>query len=274
MPYKPVGCPGCGESYSPRRPGSPHGNCSPALKIMVIPDTQAKAGVPVDHMTWAGKYAADKRPDVIIHLGDHWDMPSLSSYDIGKKCYEGRRYVDDIDAGRGALALFDHEIAVPGFTPRKVFLIGNHEQRIERAIESDRKLDGLIGYKDFGLEASGWEVHDFLEPVTIAGIDFAHYFTSGARGFAASSAKVLLDSRQGSAIMGHNQIFQIATHPKKHTMGIFAGSFYQHDEKYLSPQDRAHRRHILMLHEAKDGVFDLMMVSMNFLRKKYKRSDV
>ena len=67
-----------------------------SIKIAVIPDTQVKKGVPIDHLLYAGKYIAEKKPDVIVHIGDHWDMPSLSSYDKGKKSFEGRRYKDDI----------------------------------------------------------------------------------------------------------------------------------------------------------------------------------
>jgi hypothetical protein len=224
--------------------------------------------VPTAHLEWAGKYAADKRPDVIVHLGDHWDMPSLSSYDVGKKSYEGRRYVDDIKAGNDALDLFDSQLG--RFKPRrKVFLLGNHEQRIERAIEADRKLDGTIGYHDFNLKANGWEVKPFLKVVTIGGVEFSHFFASGVKGKAVSSAPALMRLRQGSAIMGHNQDFQIATHNLKHQMAIMAGAFYQHKETYLPLQAQDHRRHILMLSEVKGGVFDLMMVSLEFLRSRF-----
>src|SRR5262249_20740211 len=149
------------------------------------------------------------------------------------------------------------------------FLIGNHEQRIERAIQADPKLDGTIGYDDFLLEDFGWNVHDFLEVETICGIDFSHYFVSGAMGKAVSRAASLLQNRMRSAIMGHNQVFQIATNQFSHQMAIFAGAYYQHEEGYLTPQGQDHRRHLLMLHEAHDGVFDLMMVSMQFLRRRF-----
>ena len=73
---------------------------------LVIPDTQVKHGNSVDHLYWAGRYAAATKPDVIIHLGDHWDMESLSSYDVGKKSFEGRRYTRDLYAGNSAMANF------------------------------------------------------------------------------------------------------------------------------------------------------------------------
>ena len=73
------------------------------MRHLVIPDTQCKPGFPTEHLEWVGKYAAEKKPDVIVHLGDHWDMPSLSIYDIGKKAFEGRTYQADIIAGNLAM---------------------------------------------------------------------------------------------------------------------------------------------------------------------------
>ena len=37
----------------------------------VIPDTQVKKGVPIDHMAWIGAAIRDYKPDVVVHLGDH-----------------------------------------------------------------------------------------------------------------------------------------------------------------------------------------------------------
>ena len=128
------------------------------MKHMIIPDTQVKPGSSLKHLEWAGRYAVEKKPDVIVHIGDHWDMPSLSSWDVGKKSFEGRRYKDDIDAGIKGLETFlapiraEQKRLAEGkrkrWNPRLVFTLGNHEQRIERAIESDAKLEGLIGYAD------------------------------------------------------------------------------------------------------------------------------
>ncbi len=50
----------------------------------IIPDCQVKDGVDLSYLTWVGKYLAEKKPDVIVQIGDFADMPSLSSYDVGK----------------------------------------------------------------------------------------------------------------------------------------------------------------------------------------------
>jgi hypothetical protein len=120
------------------------------MKHLIIPDTQVKPNTPIDHLNWAGQYAVKMRPDVIVMIGDHWDMESLSSYDKGKKSFEGRRYTKDIEAGIVGMEAFlkpirDEQARLrrnkeKQWNPRLVFTLGNHENRITRAIENDPML--------------------------------------------------------------------------------------------------------------------------------------
>ena len=108
------------------------------MRHLVIPDTQCKPGYPTEHLEWVGKYAAEKKPEVIVHLGDHWDMPSLSIYDVGKKAFEGRTYNNDIIAGNLAMDKLMKPIVneinrlkrnrKKTWNPKLIFLIGNHDQ--------------------------------------------------------------------------------------------------------------------------------------------------
>lgn len=243
---------------------------------MVIPDVQAKPGVPDDHLEWIANYALDKRPDVIIQIGDWADMPSLSSYDKGKRSYEGRRYVDDIDAARASVERFervieDYNRANPNDTyrPKKVITGGNHEQRIVRATDLDAGLYGKLSLDDLGFEEYGWIYVPFLEIHEEDGVEYAHYFTSGSMGRPVSSAAALLRERQMSATMGHVQHTDMAIHKKTQRTALFCGICYLHDEGYLSPQDNGTRRQIIMKHEVENGRYDPMFVSLNFLRKRY-----
>ena len=252
------------------------------IKHLVIPDTQVKPNGTVEHLRWAGLYAAEKKPDVIIHIGDHWDMPSLSIYDVGKKSFEGRRYADDIEAGIKGMHAFLKPIRdeqrrlrvnkKKTWNPRLVFTLGNHEQRIARAIESDPKLDGLIGYHDLKLTQLGWEVHGFLEPVTVHGIVYSHYFTSGVMGRPVSSAKLMLQKKMMSCVMGHVQDREVAYARRadgSNVTGLFAGIFYQHDEDYLTPQTNGSWSGIWMLHDVNNGSYNEQPVSLELLRRKY-----
>lgn len=252
------------------------------MKHFVLPDTQVKPGVPIEHLRWAGEYVAEKKPDRIIHIGDHWDMPSLSEYDKGKKSFEGRRYTDDIEAGRAGMEEFMRPIAreiqrvVQGhrrrWLPTFDFFIGNHEYRTLRAIDSDRKLEGLIGYRDFKLQELGWNVHPYLNPKVLDGIAYCHYFVTGVMGKPCTSARALLTKKHQSCVMGHVQKRDIAydyTADGKQITGIFAGCYYQHEEEYLNPQGNKHWRGCWMLHEVEDGQFDEMPLSLDYLRRKY-----
>lgn len=241
---------------------------------MVIPDGQVKPGVPIDHWTWAGKYAAAKRPDIIVNLGDMADMPSLSSYDKGKKSFEGRSYKKDIDTVKKAADAFMAPIlSARSYNPEIILNLGNHEERILRAVDSSRELEGLISYEDLPYEHYGWKVFPYLETVVRNDVAFSHYFQTGVSGRPITSARALLTKLHMSAVMGHVQARDIAYSRRadgKAITGIFAGVFYQHDEEYLRPQGNQVWRGIWMLHNVENGAFDEMPVSLSYLKKKFK----
>ena len=246
----------------------------------IIPDTQVKDGIDFEYLTRIGQYIVDVKPDVVIHLGDFADMPSLSSYDVGKKSFEGRRYTKDIDAANKAMQclldpLYSYNASAKAnkkkqYNPRKVMLLGNHENRINRAINDDPKLEGLISTKD--LPYQEWEVHDFLKPVFIDGVAYSHYFPTGAMGRPATTASAMVSKLHMSCIAGHQQGKQVAygKRPDGSTITcIIAGSCYEHNEGYLDHQTNQHFRGVVMLHEVDNGCFDEMFVSLDYLKKKY-----
>lgn len=253
------------------------------MKIAVIPDTQCRPGDDFTFLENIGKYLVEKQPDVIVQIGDFADMPSLSSYDVGKKAFEGRRYNLDIAAAHHAMArllapmtahnLMQRKNAKKQYKPRMVLTLGNHENRINRAVNDDPKLDGTMGVDDLCYKDFGWEVHDFLDVVVIGGIAFSHYFVTGIAGRPASTAQAQINKKHMSCVAGHQQGLQIATAHRadgQRLTSIIAGSCYEHNEDYLGAQGNEHWRGMLMLHEVNDGQFDLMPVSLDYLNKKYK----
>ncbi len=254
-------------------------------KHLVIPDVQAKPGHDFGYLTKIGLYATEKKPDVIVCIGDFADLPSLSSYDVGKKSFEGRRYKHDVAATHEAmqalmapLQAYNEKAAKnhkERYNPRLVLTLGNHENRINRAINDDPKLDGTISIDDLGYEKWGWEVHPFLDVVVIDGIAYSHYFTTGLLGRPSTSAAAQLGKKHMSCIAGHQQGLQIATAYRADGVrltSIIAGSCYEHDESYMSSQGNNHFRGFLVLHDVTpEGQFDLMTVSLDYLNKKYAK---
>jgi hypothetical protein len=229
-----------------------------------------------------GNYIVTKKPDKVICLGDWADMPSLSSYDVGKKSFEGRRYRADIEVAVEAQKVLWGPIneynakarknKEKQYHPHKVMLYGNHENRITRAVENDAKLEGVLSLDNLEYEAHGWETYPFLEVVVIDGIAYSHYFTTGLLGRPCTTAQVQLVKKHMSCVSGHQQGLQIATGYRadgKRLTSIIAGSCYEHDEDYLGPQGNRHWRGIMMLHDINDGEFDPMFVSLKFLKEKY-----
>lgn len=243
-------------------------------KHCVIPDVQAKPGVPLEHLTWAGKYIAEKRPDVIVQIGDFADMPSLSSYDRGKKSAENKRYKQDISAAHQAMRLLMEPIkAVPDYNPRLVLTLGNHEDRITRFVDDNAALEETLSIADLGYEEWGWEVIPYKKPICIDGVTYAHYFYNHNTGkpYGGTNLQTRLQTIGFSFTMGHQQGLQTAVRDLsngKRQRGLVAGSFYQHNEEYRGPQ-ACEWRGIVFKHEVHDGNYDLMEVSMGFLKRRY-----
>jgi len=252
------------------------------LNILVIPDSQVKPGQDLGFLRCIGRYILAKRPDVVVHIGDFADMESLSSYDKGKRSFEGRRYKADIKAAHAGMeALLGPLRALQErqrinkervYRPRLVLTLGNHEERILRTINDEPMLDGAIGIDDLRYQEFGWEVHPFLEVVVIENVAFSHFFSTGAMGRPASSAQAMLNKKHMSCIAGHQQGRQSASAFKadgRQITAIIAGSCYEHEEGYLGPQGNKHWHGLVMLHNVEDGSFDEMFIPLHYIKKKY-----
>ena len=251
-------------------------------KHLVIPDTQCKPGQDLTYLDQIGRLIVDGRPDVILHLGDCADMPSLSTHDkAGSKYFEGKRYTEDVFAAKAGMARLLQPLKELQsrqkknkdklYKPRLVFTTGNHEMRIDRAVENNPILEGVISRKDLGFEKD-WEVHEFLDVVVIDGIAYSHYFPAGSMGRPCATASALLNKHHMSCIAGHQQGRQVAygkAADGRHLTCIIAGSSYPHDEHYLNSQTNNHWRGVVVLTNVHNGQFDEHFVSLNTLRQRY-----
>lgn len=250
-----------------------------SLKIMVIPDTQVKHGESTEYLSAIGQYIVDKKPDVVVMLGDFWDMHSLSSYDKGKTSFEGRRVTEDIEAGKAGMKamlkpLKDYKANHSDYNPRMVFTVGNHDFRLQRVADNNSEYDGFIGMHLLELE-NDWEVVPFLKPIVIQGISFVHYLTHPMNGKPmGGNALAQLKAIGSSFVVGHKQTLDVAMMPVldgNMRIGIIAGASYPFDEAYKGTQlGNKHFRGLVMLHEAKEGYADPSFISTEFLINRLK----
>lgn len=248
-------------------------------RIFVIPDTQVRPGVPTDHFDWIGALIREYEPEYLVHIGDHWDMPSLSSY-AGELEREGQRYVEDIEAGNAALERL--HTAMGGFKPkRKIILRGNHEQRIERAIADNPKLKGALSYEHFNDRALGWEPVDYVGAtpghIEIEGVKFAHYFANSMTGRPIGGTASYKLAQIGSPfVMGHVQDLDIGTKQfatGRVIRGIVAGSCYLHDESYKGTAN-AHWRGVVVLNGVSNGQFGIMDLRLDDMCRKFEGTSI
>lgn len=254
-------------------------------KHLVIADTQCKPGEDLSYCSAIGEYIAAKRPDVIIHIGDHFDMESLSSYDKGKKSFEGRRLTADLEAGHEGMQRIMEPIwrlqanqrkkKKKAYNPRMIFCGGNHEARVDRFANDNPEFHGFVGTAQLGLEQYGWEVYPFLKPAVVDGINYVHFLANPFTGKPyGGNALMQLKTVGCSYVVGHKQLLDVAIRPTldgKMQIGIINGACYPFEEDYKGHQGNNHFRGLTVLHEVKDGFGCPMFVSLDYIMEKYSK---
>lgn len=247
----------------------------------VISDVQAKPGLTYPHLHAAGKLIVERRPDVVINIGDFGDFPSLSSYDKGTASAEGRRVKDDLYAMFEAsdillaplkrLQIKQAERGEPIYKPRLIWTLGNHEHRVWRYESINPELQGVISTEILGHK--DWEVHPFLAPVVVDGVTYIHYMPNPMTGKPYSGTPENMLQKVGfTFVQGHSQKWAHAR--KDLTNGkvihcLVSGSYYQHNEEYKGEGGNLHWRGCAYLHDVRDGDFDIESIHIDRLMGEY-----
>jgi hypothetical protein len=250
---------------------------------LIIPDPHAHYQHNNNRASWLGNLICDVKPDVVINIGDTWDMPSLSGFDKGKKQFQGRTYAQDVAAGIDFNdRLWEPMRKAKRRMPRRVFLVGNHEQRIDRAINSQPELDGAIGYRDLQLERYYDEtVHysgDTPGTITIDGVTYSHYFVSGVMGRAIGGeypADSLLSKKHSSCTQGHTHVFAMGRDTRvdgKKLIGCVAGCYQDYNSDWAGEVNKLWDRGVIVKRNVEDGHYDYQWISIQTLKREYNGS--
>ncbi len=252
---------------------------------LIIPDPHAHPNHHNDRADWLGQLILDLKPDVVVNLGDMWDMPSMASYDKGKKSFQGRTFKADIDAGLE----FDDRMWAPirrakKRRPRAIFIEGNHEYRLKRAIDLQPELDGVISFDDLDLSRNYDDVVEYTGGtpgiIEVDGVVYCHYATSGVMGRPIGGehpAYSLLSKQFQSVTQGHIHVFNHCTRTNiegRRIHGLIAGVYQDYDSDWAGEINKLWSRGVVIKRGVSEGNYDLEWISIDRLKEAYSDSKV
>jgi hypothetical protein len=247
---------------------------------VICPDSHAHYQFHNKRAEWLGKLVLDVKPDVFVHMGDSADMPSLSSYEKGKKSFQGRTFRADINAHLDFQdRLWSIVKSAKKKLPQRIILEGNHEHRIKKAIEIQPELEGTISGDDLQMLDfyDQYVEYDGRSPgvIELDGITFAHFFISGVMGKPIGGihpAYSILAKGHTSAIAGDLHLLDYCVNTSingKKLQGIVAGCFQDYDAPWAGKANDLWWRGVIVLRNVENGNYDPQFISIDALKKEY-----
>lgn len=246
---------------------------------LVFGDLHVQAGEPDVHMQRCdaiGRIALRYRPQTLICGGDLLDLASLAEH-LGSKAvggggstlhHQNKKLGQDIDAGKDGIRRIERPIenynraagragrSFQKYRPRKVYLLGNHENRLNKVANRNPELADVVNVQRLWVDwlvERGWEVYDGeKETFWLGGVGFRHYFSD----------------KRGNAV----QIGTAKTHLPRSSVWFHQHSFATTERRYDGTTDRfvvcpcfkpEHRlgdkesSGLLFLNDIKNGEFSL-----------------
>lgn len=171
-----------------------------AERLLIIPDCHAPYH---DERAWKLmlKAARQFKPHIIVHCGDLADFYAVSSH--SKDPSRKHQLKDELKEVKRLRKQLDALGA-----KRKVFIEGNHEDRLRRYLEE--KAPELFGMFDtdslLGLSENGWEFVAYKEATKVGKVWFTH--DTGNSGLYTTARA--LAAFQHSVVIGHHHAIQYA----------------------------------------------------------------
>lgn len=155
------------------------------------------------------EFTRDFKPDVFILGGDQLDFGAISFHNHGKpRLVEGLRITDDYKAIEEGLLKPLDALKIPW----KVWLTGNHENRIHRYLDANPEAEGLIEPDTaLRLNARGWFLQPEEVPYKLGKIHFVHGHACFPRGGCKDPAMKLVSHYRRNVRCGHLHRYDVAT---------------------------------------------------------------
>lgn len=163
--------------------------------------------------------------------------------------------------------------------PVRVFICGNHEQRIFTALDHQPELGGAISFDDLRLNDWYDEVVMY-EGVTpgvreIDGVAYSHYFTSGIMGRPISSenmGQALVNKLYASGTMGHTHLFDLAVRTRadgNKILGAVCGCYQDFTNDWAGEIGKVWDRGVLIKRQVVKGQYDFEWINIKTIKNEY-----
>ena len=259
---------------------------------LVIGDSHADPRFSNDRFTALGNYVVDRRPSNVIDMGDFGNLDSISFHDRGKPLLqEGMRLSDDIAAMRDAHNRIESPLNKLNntfskwkkrqYSPRKIKLLGNHEDRVWRYLCEKPELVGFIPHNDFvGAVDDGWSIHPYRDYVYISGVAFTHIpmHPAGNRPIGGKYvAQRVVEGQDQTTVFGHTHTRNLHSTKRNNANGgtviegIGAGCYFDYNPDYVRGNEGQLNwwRGLLVLTHVAPGEVDVEYISINRIKDEY-----
>lgn len=168
-------------------------------KILVIADSHLTPEKPAEYL-WAalGRYCLKTRPDYIVHLGDvadfdsqAWLIKNRGSYTLEQELHQVKRCLEALHGPINEYNVIQRAMKKKMYRPKCLLTLGNHDVR-----------NNMTDVADL-FESFGWTVVDYLHPVQIENITFAHCMSKGLSDNFCTTAQELIENWHGNIVVGH-----------------------------------------------------------------------
>ncbi len=240
------------------------------MRHLIIPDSHASPDHNNDRFIWLGKFIKDIKPDVVIDIGDSADMPSLCSYDKGKKGYDSRRYLDDVDAYKDAMEKLWHPFKKGRGLPKRIKVRGNHEDRINRSTEFSGVMADTYGIQDLEEDRFNDIVSNYMFAVEQDGIFYNHVCPSPIMSKPLGSvnlARAIIKQEHHSYTVGHTHTRDF--HEERGLQACVVGCYFDSHHDFAGPANSNYWRGILVKEEVSNGRYEPQWYSIARLKEEY-----